>query len=154
MAFIMDGLDAEQYDRTYSDRDLVRRIAAYFRPHRGVMALIAFGITAGALMQAAVPVVISAGLDRVVNNRSTAVVVALVVAVGVTGVLGWVFNFIQRWFTARVVGDVVLTLRQDAFGAVLDRDMSFYDENPSGKVVSRVQSDTEDFATVVTLTLN
>ena len=34
------------------------------------------------------------------------------------------------------------------------RDMSFYDETPSGKVVSRVTSDTEDFATVVTLTLN
>ena len=34
------------------------------------------------------------------------------------------------------------------------RDMSFYDEFPSGKIVSRVTSDTEDFATVVTLTLN
>ena len=34
------------------------------------------------------------------------------------------------------------------------RDMSFYDEYPSGKIVSRVTSDTEDFATVVTLTLN
>ena len=32
--------------------------------------------------------------------------------------------------------------------------MSFYDEYSSGKIVSRVTSDTEDFATVVTLTLN
>src|SRR3989454_8829353 len=32
--------------------------------------------------------------------------------------------------------------------------MSFYDEYPSGKIVSRVTSDTEDFATVVTLALN
>ncbi|ACQ81822.1 ABC transporter related [Beutenbergia cavernae DSM 12333] len=154
MAFVMDGLDAEQYDRTYDDRDLLRRIVAYFRPKRGLMALVAFGITAQALMQAAMPVIISAGLDRIVTDRSTAIVVALVTAVAVTGVLGWVFNFIQRWYTARVVGDVVLDLREDAFAAVLERDMSFYDENPSGKVVSRVTSDTEDFATVVTLTLN
>ena len=34
------------------------------------------------------------------------------------------------------------------------RDMSFYDEFPSGKIVSRVTSDTQDFANVVTLTLN
>lgn len=153
MAFVMDGLDAEQYDRTYDDRELVRRVVAYFRPQRALMALVAFAITAQALMQAAMPVVISAGLDRLVTGRTTALVVALVAAVAVTGVLGWVFNFVQRWFTARVVGDVVLTLREDAFGAVLERDMSFYDENPSGKVVSRVSSDTEDFATVVTLTL-
>ncbi len=32
--------------------------------------------------------------------------------------------------------------------------MSFFDEFSSGKIVSRVTSDTENFATVVTLTLN
>ena len=32
MGFIMDGLDAEAYDRQYSDGYLVRRIASYFRP--------------------------------------------------------------------------------------------------------------------------
>ena len=53
-----------------------------------------------------------------------------------------------------VVGDVVLELRKDAFDAVLARDMSFYDEFSTGKIVSRVTSDTQDFATVVTLTLN
>ena len=68
--------------------------------------------------------------------------------------LSWTFNFVRQWFTARVVGDVVLQLRQDAFEAVMERDMSFYDEFPSGKIVSRVTSDTEDFSTVVTLTLN
>src|SRR5438034_135177 len=69
-------------------------------------------------------------------------------------VISWLFNFLRQWYTARSVGDVVLNLRKDAFAAVLARDMSFYDEFPSGKVVSRVTSDTEDFATVVTLTLN
>jgi len=48
----------------------------------------------------------------------------------------------------------VLALQQDAFAAIVARDMSFYDEYPSGKIVSRVTSDTEKFATVVTLTLN
>ena len=35
MGFIMDGLDAEAYDRTYSDRQLLNRITRYFRPYRG-----------------------------------------------------------------------------------------------------------------------
>lgn len=154
MAFIMGGLDAEAYDRAYGDRELVRRILRYFRPKTRVMGLIAVAIVAQSLMQAAFPVLVSVGLDRVVDDRTTGLVVALVSAVLVTGVLGWVFNFVQRWYTATVVGDVVLGLREDAFHAVLDRDMSFYDEHSSGKVVSRVTSDTEDFATVVTLTLS
>jgi ATP-binding cassette, subfamily B, bacterial len=37
---------------------------------------------------------------------------------------------------------------------VMARDMSFYDEFPTGKIVSRVTSDTQDFSSVVTLTLN
>jgi len=36
----------------------------------------------------------------------------------------------------------------------MDRDLSFSDKHPSGKIVSRVTSDTEDFANTVTLTLN
>lgn len=154
MGFIMDGLDAEEYDRTYGDRVLVRRIATYFRTRKGTIALVAFGIVAQSLMQAAFPLLISSGLDRIVTDRSEGLIAALVAAVLVTGALGWFFNFVQRWYTAKIVGDVVLELRSDAFAAVLERDMSFYDEHPSGKVVSRVTSDTDDFATVVTLTLN
>jgi ABC-type multidrug transport system fused ATPase/permease subunit len=78
----------------------------------------------------------------------------LILAVLITGALSWTFNFIRQHYTARTVGNVVLDLRRDAFDAVLDRDMSFYDEFSSGKIVSRVTSDTQDFSNVVTLTLN
>ena len=48
----------------------------------------------------------------------------------------------------------MLRLRLDAFGAVMKRDLSFFDKYPSGKIVSRVTSDTESFSSVVTLTLD
>ena len=32
MGFVLDGLETEAYDRTYRDRDLLLRIAAYLRP--------------------------------------------------------------------------------------------------------------------------
>jgi ABC-type multidrug transport system fused ATPase/permease subunit len=57
-------------------------------------------------------------------------------------------------FSARVTSNVVLKLREDVFIATVRHDMSFYDEHPSGKIVSRVTSDTQDFAEVVNLTLN
>ena len=33
MGFVLDGLETEDYDRQYGDRELVRRIASYFRPY-------------------------------------------------------------------------------------------------------------------------
>ena len=40
MGFIMEGLDAEAYDRTYSDRQLVARIRDYFRPAAPLIGLV------------------------------------------------------------------------------------------------------------------
>lgn len=151
---IMEGLDAEDYDRTYSDRQLVDRIVRYFKPRLGSVALVASAIVAYSALQSATPVVMAWGLDRLGGELTDGFVVLLVALVLASGALAWVFNLVQKLFTAKVVGDVVLELRQDAYRAVLKRDMSFFDKYPSGKIVSRVTSDTDDFATVVTLTLN
>jgi len=154
MGFIMDGLGAEDYDRIYGDRVLFRRIRSYFRPAAGAMTLVASMIVLTSLMQSAIPVVTSWGLDRIVRDSSSQNVAMLTTLIFAAGVLGWIFNYIRQVHSARVVGDVVMKLREDAFDAVLQRDLSFYDETPTGRVVSRVTSDTDDFANVVTLTMN
>jgi ABC-type multidrug transport system fused ATPase/permease subunit len=154
MGFVMDGLDAESYDRAYGDRTLVARILRYFQPKAGIMLLVAGAILLGSLMDTVLPVLIARGIDTLSAARTLAAAGWLVAAILASSVLSWCFNFLRQRNTARAVGDVVLSLRLDAFAAVMARDMSFYDENPSGKVVSRVTSDTEDFATVVTLVLN
>ena len=109
-------------------------------------------------MDAALPVLLSRGIDALASGVGGADLFArtrwLVAAILLAGALSWTFNFFRQWFTAKAVGDVVLSLRKDAFAAVMARDMSFYDEFSSGRIVSRVTSDTQDFATVVTLTLN
>jgi ATP-binding cassette subfamily B protein len=159
MGFIMDGLDAEAYDREYKDSQLLARILRYFKPHLPVMGLIAFMIVLNSVMDAAFPFLIARSLDRLegatnLNNTIWQRTAWLIAAIFVSGALSWSFNFFRQKYTARTVGDVVLKLRQDAFDAVLARDMSFYDEYSSGKIVSRVTSDTQDFSNVVTLTLS
>ncbi len=159
MGFLMDGLGAEAYDRNYSDRQLLGRIVGYFRPFFGLMVFVATTILLTAAMDAALPILIARGIDRLAGSVGAGAAqwqgtLGLLAAIFGAGALSWGFNFFRQSYTARVVGDVVLNLRKDAFDAVLERDMSFYDEFSTGKIVSRVTSDTQDFATVVTLTLN
>ncbi len=159
MGFIMDGLNAEAYDRDYTDRQLLNRILAYFRPHLSIMVMVAILIMLNSVMDAAFPFLIARGLDQLegsANLRGTILqrTAWLIGAIFLSGAFSWSFNFYRQKYTARAVGDVVLKLRQDAFDAVLLRDMSFYDEFSSGRIVSRVTSDTQDFSNVVTLTLN
>src|SRR5437764_4751670 len=154
MGFIMDGLDAETYDRKYDDRQLISRIIGYFRPQLSLMLFVAVLVVLTSLMDTAFPLLFARSLDIITSAQSAQIIGLLVATILITGVLSWTFNFLRQRYTARSVGTVVLDLPQDAFSVIVARVMSFYDEYPSGKIVSRVTSDTEQFATVVTLALN
>ncbi len=154
MGFIMEGLDAEAYDRSYSDGELLKRIGQYFRPEMGAMLVVGLMIILNSAASMLQPIIGSWGIDKILNDGASSAIWLLFFGLLAAGVLAWLFNFIRQWLTARVVGNVVFTLREDAFSAVMDRDLSFYDTNPSGRIVSRVTSDSDDFSNVVTLTMN
>jgi len=150
----MDGLETEAYDRTYSDSELLRRIVGYFRPYTRQMTIVGISITLFAVAGTAGPILISEALDLLAKNPTTSAILLLTTGVLLLGVAGWLFNFVQQWFSARIVGNVVLQLREDVFNATIRHDLSFFDEHPTGKIVSRITSDTQDFADVVTLSTN
>jgi ATP-binding cassette subfamily B protein len=154
MGFILDGLDTEAYDRNYNDRELISRIIGYFRPYTRQMTLVALMLAMNSVAGTGGPILISKAIDKMAENPSVEAMVLMAGGVLVLGVAAWIFNFVQQLFSARVVGNVVLQLRQDAFDAVIQHDLSFYDEHPSGKIVSRVTSDTQDFSEVVSLITN
>jgi len=154
MGFILDGLDTEAYDRSYSDRELLRRIISYFRPYARQMILVAAMILLNSAAGTGGPILISRGIDMLAVNPSAEAMLIVTAGVLLLGVAGWVFNYIRRMSSAQVVGNVVLKLREDVFNATIHHDLSFYDEHPSGRIVSRITSDTQDFATVVTLVMD
>ena len=87
-------------------------------------------------------------MSRHLSAREAAILTGLVL---LSGVLIWLANWVRRRLTVRTVGDIVLQLREDAFSAVAEHDLSFFDEFSSGRVVSRITSDTRDFGQVVVL---
>ncbi len=154
MGFIMDGLDTEAYDREYGDRELLTRILSYFQPYRKKMALVGVMLTLNSLAGVGGPILISKGIDIIVETPTTEAILLVALGVLLLGMAAWGFNFVRQWFSAQVVGSVVLNLREDVYDATLSLDLSFYDEHPSGKVVSRVTSDTQDFSSTITLTMD
>jgi ABC-type multidrug transport system fused ATPase/permease subunit len=154
MGFFMDGLDSEAYDRTYTDRQLVGRIVGYFRPQAHKMLIVAGAIVLTSLVDIGVPIVISRSLDSLQLDPATINLALLAAFVMLLTGTSWILNATRQWLSAEAVGDVVLKLREDAFDAVMKRDMSFYDAFPSGKIVSRVNSDTHAFSQVISLTMD
>jgi len=145
------GLNAEAYDRSYRDRDLAMRMLAYFRTHNRRIAFAIIAILLIAASSAATPILISRSVDLIAEKGSTQLMLTFVGTIFALGVLIWGANWVRRRLISRAVADVMLELRRDAFIASAEHDLSFYDEFASGRVVSRITSDTQDFAQVVVL---
>jgi len=145
------GLNDEKYDRQYTDRQLVARIVEYFRSEGGRLTTISVLVIIIAFIGAALPIAVSRMVD-LLKERPTDQAIGLVgltllgIAFGI-----WGLNWARRALVIRSVGDVVLKLRSDAFHAAAEHDLSFYDQFSSGRIVSRITSDTNDFGQLVVI---
>ena len=146
------GLNPEAYDRQYSDKDLAQRIVAYFSPYRGRVAVITLIVVGTALLGILQPILLSRGLDALIVDRTRRdVFLLLVIFMLAYGVGIWLTSWLRRWLTARIISEIVAKLRCTAFEAAINHDLSFFDEFHSGRIISRITSDTEEFAQVVQL---
>ncbi len=151
MANIFSALDIEAYDRNYSDWQLIKRIASYLGSRRWRVIAVAILSALVGMLDLVFPFVLVRGVTVLAENPPTSVLLVLIGAVFVSFALSWVLNWARRRLAARAIGDLVLNLRLDAFRAAAAHDLSFYDEFKTGRIVSRVTSDTQDFAQVITL---
>ena len=145
------GLAEEKYDREYSDRLLIKRISGYFLPYKKRLGLISLMVVLMAVFGALMPVLVSNGVDLLAQQTSSLLIYVLCGVVMLVGVLQWVSNWVRRRLTVRTIADVISTLSKDGFEAAANHDLSFYDEFSSGRIVSRLTSDTREFGNLVVL---
>ena len=95
MGFVLDGLEAEEYDRNYSDGALVKRILDYFKPHSRKMFVVATMVVLGSLVQAISPLVVSSGIDALAGNVALQLLLGMAGLVAVLGSMNWVFIILK-----------------------------------------------------------
>jgi ATP-binding cassette subfamily B protein len=145
------GLNAEKYDRQYSDRQLVKRIAEYFKPQSKRLIVVSVLVVAIGAVGAMLPVVVSRIVDLLKEQPTVQAISLAGLALLLVGVGIWGLNWARRALVVRTVGDVVLELRTKAFHAAAEHDLSFYDQFSSGRIVSRITADTNDFGQLVVI---
>ncbi len=145
------GLNDEKYDRQYTDRVLVSRMINYFNTQIKRLVYASITIIFLAFIGAALPVVVSRMVDLIQKRPTLMSIVWVGAALVGVGVGLWGLNWLRRALIVRAVGDVVLDMRTRAFRAAAEHDLSFYDQFSSGRIVSRITSDTYDFGQLVVI---
>jgi ATP-binding cassette subfamily B protein len=127
----------------------MRWLLPWFRPHAGrlvVYEALLFGATtlslsSSWLVSRALDVDVAGG-DRAGLARTAALYAAAVVG---AGVLTWT----ARVGIERVAQDVMRGVKERLFAHLLDHDLAFHDQHPPGRLMSRVQGDTEALRTLL-----
>ena len=159
----MHGLDKEDFDREYGDMELLKRIISYFRNYKKEMAVVSIAVILSSIGNALVPILTSQSLDQLKHDLdnnpnhtaglSSQIITLFVLILGFA-VFGFLMNAVTQIYSAKAVQSSVEELRKDVFDSLLIRDMSFFSEQPTGRLVSRVTNDTSDFGQTITLTTN
>ncbi|HQK42492.1 MAG TPA: ABC transporter ATP-binding protein, partial [Anaerolineaceae bacterium] len=149
------GLASESYDRQYSNKLLLGRIWTYAEPERKRILVILLTVLLQGGLGALPPVIVSKVLDEgiagIPNHQAFYLLTAVVILLEL---LGYLFYYINHRLLARVIADINRSLSTDAFAASMRQDMAFHDVFSSGKIVSRITTDTRDFSTLITLTMD
>ncbi|HMQ52468.1 MAG TPA: ABC transporter ATP-binding protein [Anaerolineae bacterium] len=150
---IFQGLDQEAYDRSYTDGELLRRIAGYFGRHRRGVVWAATLVSLVSLAGAGQTFVVSWGVETLAQSQSTGLIAVLTGVMFAIGIGVWLANWLRRRLQTRVIAEVVAAMRHDAFAATIKHDLAFFDEYKSGQIISRITTDTNEFIQVVQLVI-
>jgi ATP-binding cassette subfamily B protein len=145
---IFYGLNEDKYDRSYTDSYLIKRIASYFAVYRQQIIIVMLSLVGLAIVGALQPVWIASTLDELARDANSNVIVFFIIALVGTAIFQYFVGWVRRQLVSLMIGSVVARMRKDAFAAALERDLAFYDTNKSGKIVSRITSDTQEFGDI------
>lgn len=148
------GLNAENYDRKYKDSDLVKRILVYFKPETKKILVVAVFTILVSLASAASVLVISRAVDLLAKDPRLASILIVSLLAFLFGFFIWLSNLVSRRTMVKAIANVVMQLASDGFEAAANHDLSFYDEYSSGRIVSRITSDTQDFGQLINIITN
>ncbi len=144
------GLEGDKYDRKYSDTYLAKRIWDYVKKFGRNVTMIVIAVLILSVVVALRPILISAGIDALETSNN--VLQLILIGLFLSAVFEYAANWMRRRLLSKVIGSIVARMRDDSFTSAVQRDLAFYDRNKTGKIVSRITSDTQEFGDVLLFT--
>jgi ABC-type multidrug transport system fused ATPase/permease subunit len=148
------GLDAEEYDRIYSDKELFSRIIKTFKPYRKSMIIVMVFMIVNSFSYGILPLLTREIIDRLDQSNYIIPFIILIIIVSLgLNFLYFIFNVVVQTTLFRIVSKTSYDLRFKLNYAILLQDLSFFDKYPTGKIVSRINNDGTRFGGMINITI-
>ena len=143
----------EEQDRPTVDRALLRRVLAYARPYRGLLAAVVATIVVITLVSLVPPLLMRDLVDNAIPAGDLRRVTFLGLGMVAVPLLSGVIGVIQRWASSRAGEGMIFDLRTGVYGHLQRMSLGFFTATRPGELMSRLNSDVVGAQSAVTGTL-
>ncbi|MDQ4096339.1 MAG: ABC transporter ATP-binding protein/permease [Actinomycetota bacterium] len=123
------------------NRNTLRRILDFARPHRRTLASFLALSTIGAVLGVATPVLAGRAVDAIVKGRPLGTVLGLAALIALVALVDTVVGLLERIQSARIGEGLILDLRRAVFDHVQAMPVAFFTRTRTGALVSRLNND-------------
>jgi ATP-binding cassette subfamily B multidrug efflux pump len=136
-----------------SSKKALARLLPLLKPHRGWLAVCFMLLALSKAVSVAGPNLIRHAIDVDITKGNYRALLGTVAVYVVLQVLFLVTNYLFRLRMEIIGQKVMIVLRRRLFNHILRLSISFFDRNPTGRLMARVESDTEALRMMFTNTV-
>jgi ATP-binding cassette, subfamily B, multidrug efflux pump len=125
------------------DARLMRRLLAYLRPYRKSAFLALVCLIAGSAFSILQPFLTKIAIDRYIRNGNFAGLRQIALLYTLTLLCVFALSFAQTWLINLMGQKIMYDLRMQIFRHLQRLDVSFFDKNPVGRLMTRVTTDVD-----------
>jgi ATP-binding cassette subfamily B protein len=125
------------------DRRTVSNLLRYVRPYKYLLALTIFLLLVTAALEIAGPYLIKVAIDNYLAPQKLEGFIYIVILFGAVLIAEFIFRYIQSYLTEYLGQKIMYDMRMDIFKHIQNMQMSFYDKNPAGRILTRVTTDVQ-----------
>jgi ATP-binding cassette, subfamily B, multidrug efflux pump len=129
--------------RKTSTFDVLRKIYPFLKPHKKTFAMATLLLFLSVAGELAGPLILRRVIDTAIPDKSVRDIVFLSLLFAGTFSFAMVMSYLQVMITTKIGLSVVRDLKEKVFRHMLSLSLSFFDSNPTGKLMARVESDSE-----------
>ncbi|MBW8483966.1 ABC transporter ATP-binding protein [Actinomadura parmotrematis] len=130
-----------QSGRRPFSRATLRRVGAFARPRRRLIATFLALSVALAVTAVATPVLAGRAVDAIVTGKDAGLVAALALLIAGLALAEGGLGLLNRWLSARIGEGLILDLRTAVFDHVQRMPVAFFTRTRTGALVSRLNND-------------
>lgn len=129
-------------------RDLLKRFAAYYRPHRGLFALDFSSAVAAGLLELAFPVAVTLFIDQLLPTNQLGLIALASLGLLLIYIINASLQVIVTYWGHMLGLKIETEMRRKAFDHLQNLSFGFFDNQKTGHLVARLTKDLEEIGEV------